>query len=195
MSSSRIELSDHRTNKKDEVDNDTDSIPDLICCESDDDDGDDGAAGHTLTPATLKLFGQKLPFPCSDVGCDLDIVLPSILSTNKNKDENDTDSVPDLIYNLVGHTHSSVLKYYGQKLPFPCSDVGCDLDIVLPPSILSTNKNIVLPFPSDAVVDNLLQGHTHESIDQQFKDMWLTLTHKIEEERVIEEEDGKHEKG
>jgi hypothetical protein len=176
MSSSRIELSDHRTNKKDEVDHGTDSIPDLIYSyESDDDDG------------------------------DLDIVLPSILSTNKKEDENDTDSIPDLIYssesddddvnlvahshssvhkhlgivnvNLVSHTHSSVLKYYGQKLPGHTHS-----------SVLKYYGQ-KLPFPSDdylndAVVDKLVQGHTHESIDQQFKAMWLTLTHEIEEERV-----------
>ena len=195
MFASRIGLSDDRTNRNDEADNDTDGVPDLISSESDDDNG------------------------------DLDIVLPAILSTNLNDEaDNDIDGVPDLISSEsdddydglpdlissesdddtgdsgcyldmnsnVGHTHASVLRHYGLQLPFPCSDAGCDLDMLLPailstnlndeadndidgvpdsvlPAILSTNKKDEADNDTGSVLNRFVEGHTHESIDQQFK--------------------------
>jgi len=178
MFASRIGLSDDRTSRNDEADNDTDGVPDLISSESDDDNG------------------------------DLDIVLPAILSTNLNDEaDNDIDGVPDLISSEsdddsdglpdlissesdddtgdsgcyldmnsnVGHTHASVLRHYGLQLPFPCSDGGCDLDFLLP-AILSTNLNDEADNKKDeadndtgSVLNRFVEGHTHESIDQQFK--------------------------
>ena len=106
MFASRIGLSDDRTNRNDEADNDTDGVPDLISSESDDDNG------------------------------DLDMLLPAILSTNLNDEaDNDIDGVPD-----------SVL-----------------------PAILSTNKKDEADNDTGSVLNRFVEGHTHESIDQQFK--------------------------